>query len=408
MGIGAIYKELTFGGDQSGDYGLYISGAGAFNAPQRDVEMVTIPGRNGAFALDHGRFENIEVTYPAGVFGTDDNDFASKVADIRAWLCSKKGYVQLTDEYNPSEYRLAVYKSGLDVSLAELKAGEFDLVFECMPQRFLTNGSTAETIASSGDTISNPTLFNSRPLLEVNGYGKIGINGEEVEVISQALGWTDLLRNYNNYGNAGTSVTWTITPDYTKVNTGDTIRINPSAAITLQFEGSNLNVDNFSQTGDFVDTPIVRGFDTLKLVCNGDMLSPFTFTLGTAKTASATIDISYYYQGVTPRYDTISISVSINAAGVITITISVPYGAYSYDISAVTIAGNSSQSALGNPLYFDLDIGEAYKIENDQPVSVNSAVYIPAELPELKPGPNTITFDNTVTQLKIVPRWWTV
>lgn len=408
MGISAIYKELTFGGDQSGDYGLYISGAGAFNAPQRDVEMVTIPGRNGAFALDHGRFENIEVTYPAGVFGTDDNDFASKVADIRAWLCSKKGYVQLTDEYNPSEYRLAVYKSGLDVSLAELKAGEFDLVFECMPQRFLTNGSTAETIASSGDTISNPTLFNSRPMLEVNGYGKIGINGEEVEVISQALGWTDLLRNYNNYGNAGTSVTWTITPDYTKVNTGDTIRINPSAAITLQFEGSNLNVDNFSQTGDFVDTPIVRGFDTLKLVCNGDMLSPFTFTLGTAKTASATIDISYYYQGVTPRYDTISISVSINAAGVITITISVPYGAYSYDISAVTIAGNSSQSALGNPLYFDLDIGEAYKIENDQPVSVNSAVYIPAELPELKPGPNTITFDNTVTQLKIVPRWWTV
>ena len=136
MGIGAIYKELTFGGDQSGDYGLYISGAGAFNAPQRDVEMVTIPGRNGAFALDHGRFENIEVTYPAGVFGVDDNDFASKVADIRAWLCSKKGYVQLTDEYNPSEYRLAVYKSGLDVSLAELKAGEFDLVFECMPQRF--------------------------------------------------------------------------------------------------------------------------------------------------------------------------------------------------------------------------------------------------------------------------------
>ncbi len=408
MGIGAIYKELTFGGDQSGDYGLYISGAGAFNAPQRDVEMVTIPGRNGAFALDHGRFENIEVTYPAGVFGVDDNDFASKVADIRAWLCSKKGYVQLTDEYNPSEYRLAVYKSGLDVSLAELKAGEFDLVFECMPQRFLTNGSTAETIASSGDTISNPTLFNSRPMLEVNGYGKIGINGEEVEVISQALGWTDLLRNYNDYGNAGTSVTWTITPDYTKVNTGDTIRINPSAAITLQFEGSNLNVDNFSQTGDFVATPIVQGFDTLKLACNGDMLSPFTFALGTAKTASATIDISYYYQSVTPRYDTISISVSINAAGVITITISVPYGAYSYDLSAVTIAGNSSQSALGNPLYFDLDIGEAYKIENGELVSVNSAVYIPAELPELKPGANTITFDNTVSALKIVPRWWTV
>ena len=67
MGIGAIYKELTFDGENSGDYGIYITGAGTFNAPQRDVDLVTIPGRNGSFALDHGRFENIEVTYPAGL-----------------------------------------------------------------------------------------------------------------------------------------------------------------------------------------------------------------------------------------------------------------------------------------------------------------------------------------------------
>ena len=138
MGIGAIFKELEFDGEMSGDYGLYISGEGAYNAPDRDVEMVTIPGRNGTLALDHGRFENIEVTYPAGVFGTDEADFADKVGAIRAWLCSKKGYVRLTDEYNPDEYRLAVYKSGLDVSPAKLMAGEFDLVFQCMPQRFLS------------------------------------------------------------------------------------------------------------------------------------------------------------------------------------------------------------------------------------------------------------------------------
>ena len=399
---------FTYNGESSKTYGVYITDGAMYSAPVRDVSRVEIPGRNGAFLQDHGRFKNIQVVYRATLYTEAETDFISGMAAVRAWLCSIKGYARLTDDFNPNEYRMAAYIDGIGVSNIRPEVGTFDITFEAMPQRFLTSGETAQTIAASGDTLTNPCKFPSRPLLEVNGYGKIGINGEEVEVISQALGWTDLLRNYNNYGNAGTSVTWTITPDYTKVNTGDTIRINPSAAITLQFEGSNLNVDNFSQTGDFVGTPIVRGFDTLKLECNGDIFSPFTFTLGTAKTASATIDISYYYQSVTPRYDTISISVSINTAGVITITISVPYGAYGYDISAVTIAGDSSQSALGNPLYFDLDIGEAYKIESDEAISVNSAVYIPAELPELKPGANTITFDNTVSALKIVPRWWTV
>ena len=59
-------------------------------------------------------------------------------------------------------------------------------------------------------------------------------------------------------------------------------------------------------------------------------------------------------------------------------------------------------------MYIDLDIGEAYKIEGNEPVSVNDAVVLPAELPTLSPGTNTITFDNTITQLKIVPRWWRV
>lgn len=64
---GAIYKTLNFDGQSSGTYGVYITGDAVFNAPERDVEMITIPGRNGALALDNGRFENISVTYPSGL-----------------------------------------------------------------------------------------------------------------------------------------------------------------------------------------------------------------------------------------------------------------------------------------------------------------------------------------------------
>lgn len=62
---GEIFNSLVFGGVNSADYGIYITGEGVFNAPKRAVNMVAVPGRNGSIAIDQGHWENIEVTYPA-------------------------------------------------------------------------------------------------------------------------------------------------------------------------------------------------------------------------------------------------------------------------------------------------------------------------------------------------------
>lgn len=120
---GAIYKAFNFDGQSSRNYGVYITGEAVYNAPERDVEMITIPGRNGAYALDNGRFENIDVTYPAGIYADTEADFAAAISDFRNYLCSRSGYCRLSDEYNPDEYRLAIYKSGLEVSPSQLSVG---------------------------------------------------------------------------------------------------------------------------------------------------------------------------------------------------------------------------------------------------------------------------------------------
>lgn len=405
MGIGAIFRELEFDGEMSGDYGLYISGEGAYNAPERDVEMVTIPGRNGALALDHGRFENIEVTYPAGVFGTDEADFADKVGAIRAWLCSKKGYVRLTDEYNPDEFRLAIYKSGLEVSPAKLTAGEFDLVFQCMPQRFLKAGENAVTIASSGDTLTNPTLFSARPLLMVSGYGELTINGNPIEIISQAIG-RFLMRSPFNASQNADSASFAVPLGYSRLNTGDQVQVLPGT-IRAQIQGTATEVDSFSQSGNVFKTPTFTG-NTITIETN-----LFTYHYGTAKSASATFTIDFDYQdsGIVRTID-FTLGMNVNAAGALTFTIStsstVPNAVQIISISLPAIFGVSTKSALGDPVYIDLDIGEAYLIEGGEMVGVNSAVNIGAELPELHPGANEITFDNTITNMDIVPRWWTV
>lgn len=150
----AIENSIIFGGVNSADFGIYISGEGVFNAPKRDVEMITIPGRNGAFALDNGRFENIEVTYPAFNFEPNDYDtFAQRLSDFRNAICAQRGYQRLEDTFHPDEYRMAAYIGGLDIKPIKYNtASEFDIVFDCKPQRWLKDGETAVTIGEWGET----------------------------------------------------------------------------------------------------------------------------------------------------------------------------------------------------------------------------------------------------------------
>ena len=68
----------------------------------------------------------------------------------------------------------------------------------------------------------------------------------------------------------------------------------------------------------------------------------------------------------------------------------------------------STRSILGSPLYIDCDLGEAYKYEGGTIVSVNRHVDLGSDLPKLASGENEITFDDTVTDLKVTPRWWKI
>lgn len=146
-------KTFTFDGENSADYGLYISGDSVYNAPNREIDMVSIPGRNGQLAIDMGRYENITVTYPAFVFADTQEEFREKIRRIRNWLCSKTSYQRLTDEYNPESFRLGLYKSGLEVEpIFYNRCGEFKMSFDCKPQRFLFTGEEVFTLGEWGET----------------------------------------------------------------------------------------------------------------------------------------------------------------------------------------------------------------------------------------------------------------
>lgn len=433
------YKGFIFDGVDSRDYGIYITDGSVFGAPERDVEMIEIPGRNGAFALDKGRFNNIEVTYSVGLYFDNETDFATAVNSLRNELCSRKGYCRLEDDVNPDEYRMAVYKSGLEID-TNLRSSDFKIVFDCKPQRFLKSGETAVTVTSGG-TLTNPTLFEAKPLIEAEGYGNIFINDGKLTVYNIPMGTISL--PYSRVSLTDDSLTYTI-GNLDLLENGDTIYFTGAELGDYPWFHINGGGTSFNPAyGHVTSTP----YENNNIVSNGgaitywiwssgggtdDLLRPLvrcilptmTFTYGTQASTS------YYCQytvranasadpAANPSYTTTvreTFTTNYDGAGEITILYGLSYGSqmtldsrreYYHSHANEGVTANSTQSVNGT-IYFDLDVAEAYIDQDGTITSANNIVEIPAVPPALESGSNVITYDNTITSLKVTPRWWEV
>lgn len=180
---------IRFDGVNSNTLGLFISGEGTYNSPERDTESMSIPGRNGTLQIDNGRYNNITVSYPAFITG----DFDTRSMAVRSWLTGSIGYKRLEDTYHPDEFRLARFAGPIEFEMGFLNLnGKCTVSFDCKPQRFLKSGEFAIPFTTAG-SIYNDTSFEARPLIRVYGTtaGTVTI-GNTVMQINSIDEWVDI------------------------------------------------------------------------------------------------------------------------------------------------------------------------------------------------------------------------
>ena len=402
-------RTFTFGGTASSTYSMFITEAATYNVPERAVEMLEIPGRNGAYALDQGRFENVEVTYHVVVHKDTNANFQTELSNVRNWLASKVGYQRLTDDYNSNVYRMAIFKGGLETDEAFVNGAEFDIVFECKPQRWLTSGETATAVANNG-TLSNPTLFDSEPLLAVKGYGGISFNGYDISIENILIGDVLIWNESETTNNAQTITFARDMTVYNSFSSGDTFTVDGKQIIATvkQYYSYPITACTINST-----TNCTASFS----ITNGDLVvtidvPSLTFAIGTTSSATnSVVDFTFTCNGSTYNR-TITVKTRWNDENKKMIH-SVEWSSYGIFTTPTTtklpdVWGNSTKSALGNPTYIDCDIGECYMVSGSEIVSLNGVIDLGSDLPILSPGTNTFTYDNTITELKVTPRWWKV
>ena len=420
-------NNLRFGGVNSVDYGVYITGSGVYNAPKRAVENIVIPGRNGLLTIDQDRYENITIEYPAFAFGKSRKEFQQKIDSFRNAILSLTGYQRLEDTYHPDEYRMALYEEGLDVEVGPYGgSGHFKLIFNCKPQRFLKEGEHSVDL-EDGNIIINPTEHDSEPLAIVNGYGDIGIGDYNIHIDDVTVGQIGVSESVTAQ-NQDLVGSWGI--NEAQYNPGDHVTINGLTLKTVFTITSSATFFDWSSPDrimgieyyNTVDSDATLSYSKSGKTANFGVTVPaIELTIGQNKSLTyrmrATINVqtntdwqsNRYYFSFVIKYTNGTLTINadyllFNVEGYL----SLAAPRESCTITLGSIVGDSTVSILDDTIYIDCEIGEVYTIRDGAIAPLNSIVSLGSDLPKLKPGENEISLSGTVDGFQIIPRWWQI
>ena len=189
--------------------GLLIEGKQIHGLPRRDIERITVPGRNGDVLIDHGSYRNFSVSYRCAVTNYDalpalhrlltvgalighssanaDTTEGSATEPHRRWW---RGYQLLRDGWANWE-RLAVHSS--QISMDEIIANRvlrFNVSFDCKPQRYFNRAAVVSRTGAGALAIDRPVgAVSAVPRIEIFGSGTVNLNldGQTIQLTGLTL-----------------------------------------------------------------------------------------------------------------------------------------------------------------------------------------------------------------------------
>lgn len=175
---------ITFNGVSSEELGIKVWTFPNYEVPEKEIQMIHVPGRSGDIAIDLDSYKNVERSYQVSLYDSTKS-FAELGHILSEWLHSANGYAELSDTYEKGFYRLATYAEETNYNNFLNQAVTATIVFNCKPQRYSIDGSSVISLTGTS-TLSNPFNTIARPEIKVVGNGTLTINGDTTTVSSNS------------------------------------------------------------------------------------------------------------------------------------------------------------------------------------------------------------------------------
>lgn len=168
---------FIFNGQKSTDLGIIIQELPPISKAQKNIDTISINGRNGNLHIDNGTYKS--KTYTVKCTLMDE----TKINDLKTLLDSS-GTLELSTEPN-IEYK-ATISNQIDFSKYLKYLKQFVINFDVDPIGY-SKTSTTNTYSSSENVFEVNGTANVAPIIKVNGTGTFTLNNRQVEVLETGI-----------------------------------------------------------------------------------------------------------------------------------------------------------------------------------------------------------------------------
>ena len=170
---------LVYGGKSFAEFNTFFDGSKSFGTPEKDYEIISIPGRSGDLSVFNNRYKDQTIDFPCFI----RNNFLENYRALTEYLNSLNGYQRLETSKEPYHFRKALFLGLVEPQTGSFnKSGSFTISFRCNPQRWLKEGENWLTFDTTRGTdhrsIFNPTLQPAKPIIRCYGAGLTFFGGK--------------------------------------------------------------------------------------------------------------------------------------------------------------------------------------------------------------------------------------
>lgn len=176
---------FIFKGQKSTDFGIEISKLPDIIKPERNIQTVTIPGRNNSLYIDENTYNSYSLNFECVL-----NPFAKNKTHIDKIISWLDGFGELIISTEKDKIYNAVIKNSIPFSDTIGLFPKFPIIFEVQPLKKSVNFRNETVEISKKTIINNIGTVDSLPKITIFGSGDVTlkINDEEF-----------LIKNINDY-----------------------------------------------------------------------------------------------------------------------------------------------------------------------------------------------------------------
>lgn len=216
--------DLEFNGTTASSLGVKVSYRPDMPTPEKTIEEIVIPGRDGALIEWDGTYADIEIEVDMNFIVPPDS-WGYMFRQVKRWL-SKTGNLRFSDD---PDYFYKVKNIAINTTERTVReAGEFTTVFRCDPYIYANAGTNEINLS---EATYNPGAI-AKPVYKITGEGlcRLTVNGKTFSI-----------------------------------NVGQNATIDTDLMLAYRQDGETMNAD---VTGDYADLWLQEGENTLSVSAN--------------------------------------------------------------------------------------------------------------------------------------------